>query len=105
MHLSNIFFSVLTVPLVVSAIPTPLDFLRTLVELKARTPPTLQVKKINNFPPGNWKCKKNGTDYTFSSDYIKRSVEYSIKLRDNGDKKAGNSPYPAFFTDPGYSDG
>ncbi|PVH92035.1 hypothetical protein DM02DRAFT_647095 [Periconia macrospinosa] len=103
MHLSKIFFSVLAVTSAVYAAPTPLDLSRTPAELEARTPPKLQVKKINNFPPGNWKCKTSqikDTTKTFSSDYIKRSVEYSLKLRDNGNKKAGDSKYPNFFTEP-----
>ncbi|KAH7074147.1 hypothetical protein FB567DRAFT_536874 [Paraphoma chrysanthemicola] len=103
MQLTNVFFSALAVLSAVSAAPTPIDVSPTSVELEARAPPTLKVEEIEGFPPKDWECKTSQTKDTtrkFSADYIKRSVEYALVLRDNGDNKAGNSKYPQFFTNP-----
>ncbi|KAH7397152.1 hypothetical protein BKA66DRAFT_546219 [Pyrenochaeta sp. MPI-SDFR-AT-0127] len=96
MQITNLFFYILTITSAVYAAPTPVD-------IAVRSPPTDLPSTIHGFPPKDWECKTSQTKDTtrkFSADYIKRSTEYGLQLRDNGNNKAGNSKYPEFFTNP-----
>ncbi|KAH3938910.1 hypothetical protein HBI56_235510 [Parastagonospora nodorum] len=117
--LTGFVLSLLAVTTSVCATPTPVDNFPTTLQVVARSPPTKLPSTIKGFPPKDWKCKltqKNDKSQhrpkaslcryqqlsaqTFDSDYIKRSVEYGLQLRDNGDNKAGSSKYPGWLKAP-----
>ncbi|KAK2612308.1 hypothetical protein QQS21_001734 [Conoideocrella luteorostrata] len=96
MQLIRATLSLLAAATVISAAPTP-------VENAPRSPPTKLPSTIHGYPPKDWECKTSQTKpttVTFTSDYIKKSTDYGLELRDNGNNKAGNSKYPEFFTNP-----
>ncbi|KAH3959053.1 hypothetical protein HBI17_204030 [Parastagonospora nodorum] len=101
--LTGFVLSLLAVTTSVCATPTPVDNVPTTLQVVARSPPTKLPSTIKGFPPKDWKCKltqKNDKTQTFDGDYIKRSVEYGLQLRDNGDNKAGSSKYPGWLKSP-----